>query len=83
MIERDIDALVTIFCDVDDFCKEFEPEWRKILIENQDRQLIGDKKRRNRRPELFLSEAITIVILFHKTGYRTFKDYYIRCMSRV
>lgn len=78
MIERDISILVTIFCDVDDFCKEFEPEWRKILIENQDRMLIGNKKRRNRRPELSLSEAITIVILFHKTGYRTFKDYYFR-----
>jgi hypothetical protein len=78
MIERDINTLVSIFCDVDDFCKEFEPEWRKTLIENQDRQLIGDKKRRNRKPELTLSEAITIVILFHKTGYRTFKDYYTR-----
>ena len=78
MIERDINALVSIFCDVDDFCKEFEPEWRKILIENQDDQLIADKKRRNRRPELSLSEAITIIILFHKTGYRTFKDYYTR-----
>ena len=78
MIERDIFTLMTIFCDVDDFCKEFEPEWRKILVENQDRSLIGDKKRRSRRTELSLSEAMTIVILFHKTGYRTFKDYYIR-----
>lgn len=78
MIERDIHILVSIFCDVDDFCKEFEPEWRKILIENQDRQLLGEKKRRNRRPELSLSEVITIVVLFHKTGYRTFKDYYMR-----
>ena len=37
MIKRDILILVSIFCDVDDFCKEFEPEWRKILVENQDR----------------------------------------------
>lgn len=78
MIERDINTLVSIFCDVDDFCKEFEPEWRKILIENQNNHLIGNKKRRNRKPELALSEAMTIVILFHKTGYRTFKDYYTR-----
>ena len=81
MIERDIHTLVSIFCDVDDFCKEFEPEWRKILMENQKGQLIGDQKRRNRRPELSLSEAMTIVILFHKTGYRTFKDYYTRFVS--
>lgn len=69
MIERDIFTLVTIFCDVDDFCKEFEPEWRNILIENQDRNLIGGNKRSGRRTELSLSEAMTIVILFHKTGY--------------
>ena len=68
MIEHDIHTLVSIFCDVDDFCKEFEPEQRKILIENQKGQLIGDQKQRNRRPELSLSEAMTIVILFHKTG---------------
>jgi hypothetical protein len=78
MIKRDILILISIFCDVDDFCKEFEPEWRKILIENQDKGLIGDKKRRNRRTELSLSEAITIVTMFHKTRYRTFKDYYHR-----
>src|SRR5829696_3616164 len=78
MIERDISTLISIFCDVDDFCKEFEPEWQKIMIEKQDVKLIGDKKRRNRRTQLSLSEAMTIVILFHKTGYRTFKDYYLR-----
>lgn len=78
MVYQDINVLVSIFCDVDDFCKEFEPEWRKILIENQDKSLIGHKKRRNRKTELSLSEAITIVTMFHKTRHRTFKDYYYR-----
>ena len=78
MFERDIYVLVSIFCDVDDFCKEFEPEWRKILVEHQQNQLPGQAKTRNRKPELLLSEAITIVIMFHKTGYRTFKDYFVR-----
>lgn len=73
MIERDILTLVSIFCDVDDFCKQFESEWRKILIED----LSSDRKR-NRKTELSLSEAMTIAIMFHKTGYRTFKDYYTR-----
>ena len=66
--------LISIFCDVDDFCKQFEPEWKKILIESKTK----DVKRRNRKSELFLSEAITIVIMFHKTRYRTFKDFYYR-----
>ena len=58
MLERDVYMLVSIFCDVDDFCKEFEPEWRKILIENQSNRL-GKSKTRNRKPELSLSEAMT------------------------
>lgn len=78
MIKQDISLLISIFCDADDFCKEFEPEWKKVLIENQDKGLIGDKKRRNRKTALSLSEAITIVIMFHKTRHRTFKDYYER-----
>jgi Transposase DDE domain len=77
MPEHDIYVLVSIFCDVDDFCKQFEPEWRKIFLEEQ-RSQIGKAKTRNRKSELSLSEAITIVIMFHKTGYRTFKDYYTR-----
>ena len=44
MIKRDILMLLSIFCDGDDFCKEFEPEWRKILIENQDKGLLEIKK---------------------------------------
>lgn len=78
MIGRDEDILTAIFCDVDDFCKEFDPEWKKILLENQRKELVGEKKTRNRKPELSLSEAITIVTMFHKTRYRTFKDFYHR-----
>jgi hypothetical protein len=74
MLKRDIFVLISIFCDVDDFCKHFEHEWNKMLIEDQSQ----NKKRRNRKPELSLSEAIAIIIMFHKTRYRTFKDYYHR-----
>jgi len=45
MIERDIFALIAIFCDVDDFCKKFEPEWQKIMIEEQNAGLIGNRKK--------------------------------------
>jgi hypothetical protein len=74
MITRDIFTLISIFCDVDDFCKQFEPEWNKISIEHPN----TDKKKRTRKTDLSLSEAITIVVMFHKTRYRTFKDYYHR-----
>lgn len=78
MIKQDIPILISIFCDVDDFCKRFEPEWRKILIKDQNKQLVECKTTRNRKSKLILSEAITIVTMFHKTRHRTFKDYYER-----
>ena len=60
---------VAIFCQVHDFWKEFQAEWAKVLIENKRRQ-------RRRAGSLCLSEVMTIVILFHFSRYRTFKDYY-------
>ena len=77
MIGQDVLILISIFCNIEDFCKQFEPEWKKILIEQQ-KQLIGKSNQRNRPSKLSLSEAMTIVVMFHKTGYRTFKDYYLR-----
>ena len=68
MITRDIFTLISIFCDVDDFCKLFEPEWNKILIDSRS----TESKKRNRKTELSLSEAITIVVMFHKTRYLDF-----------
>jgi hypothetical protein len=69
-----IDALVEIFCDIDNFCKQFEPEWRKHLIEHFENQPV---EKRNRQGHLFLSEIMTIATYFHITRFRTFKDYYI------
>lgn len=69
-----IDSLIQIFCDADDFCKQFEPAWHKILLEHTDNQ---SAKKRNRSCGLSLSEIITIVSYFHLTRFRTFKDYYI------
>jgi hypothetical protein len=60
-------ALTRIFCDIDDFCKRFEP-----LLETH---LLG-MSRRTRQPRLSLSEIMTIIVHFHRSRYRTFKDYY-------
>lgn len=60
-----------LFCFVDDFCKAFTGWWRKTLLEG-----CGEKKRRNRATQLHLSEIITIMIGYHESGYRCFKDYY-------
>jgi hypothetical protein len=63
------DTLVVLFCLVDEFCKEFYPEWEKTLITQ------GAKKR-NRPSRITPSEIITIFIYFHMLRFRDFKTYY-------
>ena len=62
-------SLVEMFCDVDDFCQEFEPQWEQ-------RQLTAGIKQRRRPGQLCLSEIMTIIIHFHQSSYRDFKAYY-------
>jgi len=62
--------LTQIFCDVDDFYQNFE---RWCHSTPQLTACVGEKLCRSR---LSLSEVMTIVIGFHGSGYRTFKDFY-------
>lgn len=64
-------SVLEIFCDVDDFCKQFEPKWEQFQLQNGLRQ-------RKRKKSLSLSEIMTIVIHFHQSNYRTFKAYYTK-----
>lgn len=64
-------SLLELFCTVDDFCLAFAPQWEQTLLGNGLRQ-------RQRETKLSLSERMTIIIHFHQSGYRTFKDYYVR-----
>lgn len=60
--------ITEIFCKVDDFCKEFIPVWEKAMIST---------KKRNRKFTMSVSEVMTIQILFHLSGYREFKSFYL------
>jgi hypothetical protein len=62
-------TLTTLFVLVDDFCKEFMPEWEKRMLES-------NIKKRKRIGNLSPSEIMTICIHFHQSHYRTFKHYY-------
>ncbi len=64
------DKITTIFCSIDDFCIVFEPEFKK-------KQLSTGKKTRNRKFKMSMSEILTITVLFHISGYRNFKHYYL------
>ena len=65
-----MNKLIDIYCDVDDFCYKFLPAWEGELMPN------GDKKRR-RQSKMSTSECMTIVIAFHQSNHRDFKNFYI------
>ncbi len=64
-------SLEELFCHIDDFCKHFEAQWQKTLLQEAG-------KRRSRPRALCLSEILTILVSFHQQRYRNFKDYYLK-----
>lgn len=62
--------LITIFCEVDDFCKEFDQNISQPLLSSP------TKGRRGPKCSLSISEIMTIKILFQMVGYRNFKTFY-------
>ena len=61
--------LTELFCNIDDFWKNFEKLWKEKL-------LTQGKLEPKREPGLFPSEVMTVIILFHIVGYRNFKTFY-------
>ncbi len=62
--------ITEVFCDVDDFCKVFEPLLSGLLLP----EVTGATLPKTR---MTLSEIMTVLIGFHGSRYRTFKDYYL------
>lgn len=62
----DFDKITDIFCIIDEFNQEFESKMTCFLI--------GNKPKRT--PKMSKSEVMTIVVLFHLSGFRTFKHFY-------
>jgi len=60
--------LTSIFYHVDNFCNDLDKNLMKRLIEPE--------KHRGPQRQLSQSEAMTIIIFFHHSNVRTFKDYY-------
>jgi hypothetical protein len=63
-----ISQITEIFCSMDDFCQEFLPQWN--------RRLLAGGKSRIKPARLCPSEVMTIQVLFHLSGIRTFKKFY-------
>lgn len=69
-IKNMFDRIVDIFVEIDDFCKDFYPQWMQYLIST------GAKNPRGSKPLLSDSEIITIIILFHSSNFQHFKNFY-------
>ena len=61
--------ILQLFFDCDEFCREFLPRLA-------DQQLTDGKRHRQCLSSLSPSEVMTIVVLFHHSGFRNFKTYY-------
>ena len=62
--------LTCIFCEIDDFCKEFDKNIKQQLLPGPDPETRGPA------PGLSISEVMTILIMFHNIRFRDFKTFY-------
>jgi hypothetical protein len=66
--------VLELFCDVDDFLKSEKNIIYKSSLRKTNQRL--------RSASLSTSELVTIVVLFHSSGYKTFKHYYINFVCK-
>lgn len=66
---------LTIFCEIDDFCREFEPKINRQLIADGTRQRIKPSK-------MSKAEVMTILVLFHRSGFRDLKRFYLKVVCK-
>lgn len=65
--------IIALFCEIDDFLLVFE-EW----LQTKALPPPAREKKRKRSRRLHDSEVMTILVYFHESKYRTFKDYYLK-----
>ena len=65
-----LDRIVEVFCEVDDFCKAFLPQWEASLLGT------GGPAPRGPQPGLSSSEIITLLLVHHSSGFKHLKSFY-------
>ena len=69
------DEITKIFCMADDFCKIYD---KFIMINGLGPKRDRRKREYHRASKMSDSEVITIMILFHFSGYKCLKHFYVR-----
>src|SRR3954452_11725364 len=62
-----LDRIVEVFCEVDDFCQAFLPQWEASLLGP------GGPAPRGPQPGLSSSEIITLLLVLHSSGFKYLK----------
>ena len=65
------DKVIDIFCIADDFCKYFDAQMAKYTFKAE------NKRKYHRDSRMSKAEIILIMILFHSSGYRCLKHFYL------
>jgi hypothetical protein len=71
-----LDRIVEVFCEVDDFCEAFVPQWEASLLGT------GGPAPRGPQPGLSPSEIITLLLVLHSSGFKHLKSFYQRVLGR-
>ena len=70
------DKIIEIFCMADDFCKFFDAMMAKYTVKD------ARKRPYHRASSLSKSDVMLIMILFHNSGYRCLKHFYVEHVCR-
>ena len=66
-----VDKVTEIFCIADDFCKVFDAQMAKYSFKAE------RKRKYHRESRMSKAEIMVIMILFHLSGYRCLKHFYL------
>ena len=66
--------ILPLFCEIDDFCRVFEKLYQHRALSNG--------KKRNRATRLSQSEVMTILVMYHQSGYKNLKAFYLEEILR-
>ncbi|MDD7303215.1 MAG: IS982 family transposase, partial [Prevotellaceae bacterium] len=68
---RKLKGIFEIFCIADDFCKFFDAMMAKYTVR------LVHKRKYHRSSTMSKAEVMLIMILFHDSGYRCLKNFYL------